>query len=111
MSNRNLGLASAAMLLGGISLVALAQSDGLEVTLQVLDDVSDISGVLMAVEQAADRRAPEARPAEERPRAGNGPAPMPAPADRESALGRELDREEESESELEDFDVPAAGAP
>jgi hypothetical protein len=104
------------MLLGGISLVALAQSDGLEVTLQVLDDVSDISGVLMAVEQAADRRAPEARPAEarpaeERPRAGNGPAPMPAPADRESTLGRELDREEESESELEDFDVPAAGAP
>lgn len=108
MSHWNFGRAAAAALLAGISFVALAQSSGLEVTLQVLDDVSDIEGVLLAVEQAVDSREPRARAAEDRPQAENGPVRTPASADRESALGRDLDREDESEGEIEDFDLPTA---
>lgn len=109
MKNRNFDGGALALIFGCLSLGALAQNDGLEVTLQVLDDISAISGVLMAVEQVADRREPEGRPAQ-RPEK-DSPAPAPSAANRESALGRELDREEESESELEDFDVPEAATP
>jgi hypothetical protein len=107
MKNRNFPGGALALFLGCLSFVALAQNDGIEVTLQVLDDVSAISGVLMPVEQVADRREPEGRPTR-RPEE-DSPAPAPSAANRESALSRELDREKESE--LEEFDVPEAATP
>jgi hypothetical protein len=101
MKRINLALA-ATTLLFCVSAGAFAQS-GLEVTLQVLDDISDIDGVIMAIERTSrrDEEAAEAKSPRQPP-----PQSEELPAARESRLGQEFDREEESEGELDDFDVP-----
>jgi hypothetical protein len=101
LKNGNLGIA-ATLLLCCMSLAAFGQG-GLEVTLQVLDDVSGIDGVMMTIERASrgDEEVPAEKGEQQRPAQGEE-----LPAARESDLGRELDREEESEGELDDFDVP-----
>jgi hypothetical protein len=93
-----------------------AQSDGLDVTVRVLDDVSDVTAVIAGIDnppigdqpgQQADEREPgESSSAE----AAGAETPRAAPLGslRRGALGleSELDREEEGEGEIEDFDVP-----
>ena len=100
MNLKTLYAAATALVLGAP--VALAQNDELEVTLRVLDDVSEIEGVVLAIEEdseqapAGERDVPRG---EETPEEG---VEQSEPAD----LEFELDREEESEGELQDFDVP-----
>jgi hypothetical protein len=100
MSRVHVLLAVTAML-GGAP--AFAQEDDVEVTLQVLDDVSDVEGVVLAVEEEPVTEARDTEGAEQ------PVSPQRAPREEEEAdeaLNRELDREDEAESEVEDFDVP-----
>ena len=90
----------AAAALGGAAAQALAQGE-LDVTLQVLDDVADIEGVLLEVEEESERAA--GRDAE-----GERDAPPSAgETSRELEPERELEREQTLEGEREDFDVAA----
>ena len=113
MKRKSVSIGSATLILAcGIVPQVFAQSDELEVTMQVLDDVSDIDGVILSIDpepplsEDQDRQAVQRRPVDQA-------ADESAPAERERDPARddldldsELDREEESEGELEDFDFP-----
>jgi hypothetical protein len=108
MKGKSLLIGSAALILacGPVS-QPFAQTDGLDVTLRVLDDLSDIDGVILSIDreprdeesdrQPADGGAPEAATVESAFAEASGD---------ELGLESELDREEDSEGEIEDFDVP-----
>jgi hypothetical protein len=86
---------------------AFAQDD-VEVTLQVLDDVSDIEGVILSIEEES---APDTGDADAPEQEGT---PDRAPREDEATdepLDRELDREDEGEGGVEDFDVPEVVEP
>lgn len=82
----------------------LFAQDDVEITMQVLDDLSGVEGVLMALEKA-----PSPSPAPDTRRRETEPAPAAEPPSRNGAQEtlRELDRDEARGGELEDFDVPA----
>ena len=82
---------------------------GDDITMQGLDDVSDIARVVSAV--AGELRTPDA----DRKNASRDRSAVPSasvaesptnPASEHDQLVATLDREEESEGEIEDFDVP-----
>ena len=89
-----------------------AADAGDDITMQGLDDVSDVSRVVAAVDlelRARDADAKNARKASRSDSAtpsvsivGSPPEPVP----KSEQIQTVLDREEESEGEIEDFDVP-----
>jgi hypothetical protein len=86
---------------------AFAQQDDVEVTLRVLDDVSDVEGVVLSIEEESesdtgDAEAQEQAGAEDL--ASREEEETDETPDRE--LDRELNREDGSEGGVEDFDVP-----
>jgi hypothetical protein len=90
---------AAAVLLALAPGVLLAQRGEPEITMQVLDDLSGVEGVLMQLEEA---------PAESRDldtRRDDEPAPARVRGNADEAA-RELERDEARTGELEDFDVP-----
>jgi len=104
MKGKSLLIGCAALILAsGTTSQLFAQSHELDVTMRVLDDVSDIVSIdRESLDEGSDRQPVDSRATES--------------ATDESAFGEasgdeldfesELDREEESEGEVEDFDVP-----
>ena len=84
-----------------------AQSDGLEVTMRVLDDVSDVAVVIASIDNQPLGDQPDQQSEERGPSESSANEPARAQDAREElGLESEFDREEESEGEIEDFDVP-----
>lgn len=92
----------------GMLSAALAQDDELDVTMRVLDDISEIEGVILSIGaertqtqdelQAADSRSAAATDAEE--------SALPDLSSRDLDVVAEVDRDEDAETALEDFDIP-----
>ena len=85
---------------------AFAQNDDeLEVTLQVLDDVADIEGVVISVGDADSAADAEGEGRDEAEVASDAPAAPARADDDEADEDFEAERDEESEGRVEDRDV------
>jgi hypothetical protein len=91
----------------GMACAQTRAQDDLEITLQVLDDISAVEGVIMSIDR---------EPAQSTVRAAEG-ADTPRDDERtrrrsgEAELDAELSREQHNESEIEDLDLPAPADP
>lgn len=102
-----LSIGAALILASSLMPQSWAQSDGLDVTMRVLDDASDIAVVIASIDNQPLGAQPD-QPSEERgpsESSASGPARAQDPRG-ELGLESEFDREEESEAEIEDFDAP-----
>jgi hypothetical protein len=106
MKGKSLLIGSAALILASGPISQLfAQSERLDVTMRVLDEVSDVDGVILSIDPAPVDEEPDGQLARNRtPEAATDESAFPAPS--ELGLESDLDREEDSEGEIEDFDVP-----
>jgi hypothetical protein len=94
-----------------LCLAALRAGAADDVTIQVLDDVKDVTKVVADVDHAlhAAEGARAAKPdvfANEQQKLSAGPARPLESGPRPQYFGTIIDREEDSEGEIEDFDVP-----
>jgi hypothetical protein len=88
---------------GGSAAIAWAQDAVFEVTLEVLDDVGGIEGVLMPIDEGSQPAEVESPP----PERDEQQVPDSEHEARERTdLESELDKGEDSEGETEDLDVP-----